>query len=47
MELDENVSFIIVFPPPEEVCSAPGQVDSLTHQKDYISLSVQTFEMSK
>lgn len=45
VELDENVSFIIVFPPPEEVCSAPGQVDSLTHQKDYISLSVQTFEM--
>lgn len=45
VELDENVSFIIVFPPPEEVCSAPGQVDSLSSQKNYISLSVQTFEM--
>lgn len=45
VELDENVSFIIVFPPPEEVCSAPGQVDSLSHHKGYISLPVQTFEM--
>lgn len=45
VELDENVSFIIVFPPPEEVCSAPGQQDSLSSQKNYISLSVQTFEM--
>lgn len=45
VELDENVSFIIVFPPPEEVCSAPGQVDSLSRLKGYISLPVQTFEM--
>jgi hypothetical protein len=45
--LDENVSFLIVFPPPEDVCSAPGQVDTLTHRKKYISLPVQTFEMSK
>lgn len=45
VELDENVSFIIVFPPPEEVCSAPGQLDCLSNQKNYISLSVQTFEM--
>ncbi|XP_048576333.1 ankyrin repeat and fibronectin type-III domain-containing protein 1 isoform X3 [Nematostella vectensis] len=45
VELDENVSFLIVFPPPEDVCSAPGQVDTLTSKKDYISLPVQTFEM--
>lgn len=45
VELDESVSFIIVFPPPEEVCSAPGQVDYLSHEKNFISLSVQTFEM--
>ncbi|XP_020901378.1 ankyrin repeat and fibronectin type-III domain-containing protein 1 isoform X2 [Exaiptasia diaphana] len=45
VELDENVSFLIVFPPPEDVCSAPGQVDTLTHRKKYISLPVQTFEM--
>ncbi|XP_074605789.1 ankyrin repeat and fibronectin type-III domain-containing protein 1-like isoform X2 [Acropora palmata] len=45
VELDENVSFIIVFPPPEEVCSAPGQLDCLSHQKSFISMSVQTFEM--
>ena len=47
VELDENVSFIIVFPPPEDVCSAPGQVDTLTHAKGYMSLPVQMFEMSK
>ena len=47
VELDENVSFIIVFPPPEEVCSAPGQLDCLSHQKSFITMSVQTFEMSK
>ena len=29
------------------MCSAPGQQDSLSSQKNYISLSVQTFEMSK
>ncbi|KAK3705202.1 hypothetical protein QZH41_014002 [Actinostola sp. cb2023] len=45
VELDENVTFLIVFPPPEDVCSAPGQVDTLTPRKKYISLPVQTFEM--
>ena len=47
VELDENVSFLIVFPPPEDVCSAPGQMDSFSNKKTYISLPVQTFEMSK
>ena len=47
VELDENVSFLIVFPPPEDVCSAPGQMDSLSHKKAFISLPVQTFEMSE
>lgn len=47
IELSEEVSFILVLPPVDSVCSVPGQCDELTARSDCIPLPIQIFEMSK
>ncbi|XP_071033997.1 ankyrin repeat and fibronectin type-III domain-containing protein 1 [Parasteatoda tepidariorum] len=43
IELSENVTFILVLPPVDSVCSVPGQCDEIT--SDCITLPIQVFEM--
>lgn len=45
IELSPDVSFILILPPVESVCSVAGQTDELTSRTDCIPLPVQIFEM--
>ena len=47
IELSEDVSFILLLPPSEGVCSVPGHREEITQNPNYIMLPVQVFEMSK
>ncbi|XP_066908676.1 ankyrin repeat and fibronectin type-III domain-containing protein 1 isoform X1 [Halyomorpha halys] len=45
VEVSTDVSLLIVAPPPESACSAPGQGEILLQRPDLIPLPVQVFEM--
>ena len=45
IEISSDVSFILILPSAQKVCSVPGEADE-TNQK-YLMLPVQAFEMSK
>ncbi|XP_061182067.1 ankyrin repeat and fibronectin type-III domain-containing protein 1-like isoform X2 [Saccostrea echinata] len=45
IEFSNDVSFLLILPPVEEVCLVPGQNDSMTEKKDLTLLPVQVFEM--
>lgn len=47
IEFSNDVAFILILPPVEEVCLVPGQNDTMTEKKDLTLLPVQVFEMSK
>ena len=47
IELSEDVSFLLLLPPIESVCSVPGHNEDITDQPDCLMLPVQVFEMSK
>ncbi|RWS12860.1 ankyrin repeat and fibronectin type-III domain-containing protein 1-like protein, partial [Dinothrombium tinctorium] len=46
IELNNDVSFILLLPPIESVCLVPGQRDALTDNQNFIHLPVQIFEMA-
>ncbi|CAG0921584.1 unnamed protein product [Notodromas monacha] len=47
LEVSPEVSFIMVLPLPENVCSIPGQThELLTERRDFISVPVSVFEMA-
>lgn len=45
MELNTDVSFIMISPPAEQACSVPGQKEILLQKGDLLSLPIQAFEM--
>lgn len=45
IELNSDVSFIMVCPPAEQACSVPGQKEILLQKGDLLSLPIQAFEM--
>ncbi|CAG0881703.1 unnamed protein product [Darwinula stevensoni] len=45
VEVSSGVSFILVLPPSESVCLAPGQSSSMTFHPDLIPIPVPVFEM--
>nr|CAD7411331.1 unnamed protein product [Timema cristinae] len=45
VDLSPEVSFLIIVPPAESACAAPGQTDLLLQRGDLVSLPVQVFEM--
>lgn len=47
MEFSNDVTFLLVLPPVEDVCIVPGQHNLLSEKKDFMLLPVQVFEMSK
>ncbi|CAH1795316.1 unnamed protein product [Owenia fusiformis] len=46
IELSPDVTFLVLVPPIEGVCSVPGHNDNLSTNTDYIELPVQVFEMT-
>lgn len=47
MEFSNDVTFLLVLPPVEDVCIVPGQRDLLIEKRDFMLLPIQVFEMSK
>ena len=47
IELSEEVSFLLLLPPVENVCSVPGHTEEITENPNYLTLPVQVFEMSR
>lgn len=47
IELNEDVSCILILPPVESVCTIPGHHEEITQQPTSTLLPVQIFEMSK
>ncbi|KAF8782331.1 Ankyrin repeat and fibronectin type-III like protein [Argiope bruennichi] len=45
IELNTEVSLILLLPPVDSVCSAPGQKDDVTERTDCVLLPLQIFEM--
>ncbi|CAL1274010.1 unnamed protein product [Larinioides sclopetarius] len=45
IELNTEVSLILLLPPVDSVCSAPGQKDDVTDRTDCVLLPLQIFEM--
>lgn len=45
VEISSDVSFLMVVPPAESSCSAPGQREMLLQRPDLLPLPVQVFEM--
>ncbi|KAJ0177387.1 hypothetical protein K1T71_007396 [Dendrolimus kikuchii] len=45
IELNNDVSFIMICPPAEQACSVPGQKEILLQRGDLLSLPIQAFEM--
>ncbi|XP_063618764.1 ankyrin repeat and fibronectin type-III domain-containing protein 1 isoform X2 [Cydia splendana] len=45
IELNSDVSFIMLCPPAEQACSVPGQKEILLQKGDLLSLPIQAFEM--
>lgn len=46
IELSSDISFILVLPSMENVCSVPGHSDEFSSQHGLVALPVQIFEMS-
>ncbi|XP_021693646.1 uncharacterized protein LOC5576566 isoform X2 [Aedes aegypti] len=45
IELNNDVSFLIICPPAESSCAVPGQKDILLQRGDLFSMPIQAFEM--
>lgn len=45
IDINEDVSFIIICPPAELACAVPGQREILLQRGDLLSLPIQVFEM--
>uniref|UniRef100_A0AAG5CXS1 Ras-associating domain-containing protein n=2 Tax=Anopheles atroparvus TaxID=41427 RepID=A0AAG5CXS1_ANOAO len=45
IELNSDVSFLIICPPAESSCAVPGQKESLLQRGDLFSMPIQAFEM--
>ncbi|XP_030631009.1 ankyrin repeat and fibronectin type-III domain-containing protein 1 [Chanos chanos] len=45
LELGHNVSFLLLLPGPDAVCSAPGQANPYTPHSGFLNLPLQMFEL--
>lgn len=45
IELNEDVSVILLMPPPEDVCTPPGSVDQFEGMADFTALPITSFEI--
>ncbi len=47
IELSEDITFLLMLPPPEQVCTPPGSSDHFASLSDFVALPINTFEISK
>lgn len=46
IELNENVTFLLIMPPPEQVCTPPGGIDQF-EGPNFSHMPISTFELCK
>lgn len=47
IELSEDITFLLLLPPAEHVCTAPGSSDHFASLSNFVALPINTFEISK
>ena len=47
IELNEDITFLLLLPPAEQVCTPPGSSDHFASLSDFVALPINTFEISK
>ena len=47
IELNEDITILLILPPPEHVCTAPGSSDHFVDVPDFVALPINTFEISE
>ena len=47
IELNEDITILLVLPPPEQVCTAPGSTDNFIGKPEFVALPISTFEISE
>ena len=47
IELNEDLTILLVMPPQDQVCTAPGSTDHFANLPDFVALPINTFEISK
>ena len=47
VELNEDVSFLVVMPPPERVCMPPGSEDAMREIGNTITMPIPLFDIGK
>ncbi len=47
IELNEDIAFLLLLPPAEHVCTAPGSSDHFASRSEFVALPINTFEISK
>ena len=47
IDVSDDVTFLLLLPPADSVCSVPGNRQQLTNKPGYITLPIKVFEMSE
>lgn len=47
VEFGEKVSFLLLLPPSDEVCTAPGQNNPYSPRSGFLTLPLQIFELGQ
>ena len=47
IELNEDITFLLLLPPAEHVCTPPGSTDHFAKLPDFVALPINTFEISE
>lgn len=47
LEFGEKVSFLLLLPPSDEVCTAPGQNNPYSPRSGFLTLPLQIFELGQ
>lgn len=47
LEVGEKVSFLLLLPPSDDVCSAPGQNNPFSPRSGFLTLPLQIFELGE
>ncbi len=47
IELNESTTILLVLPPADHVCTAPGSSDHFANLADFVALPINTFEISE
>jgi hypothetical protein len=47
IELNEGTTVLLLLPPPDHVCTAPGSTDHFVDVPDFVAMPITNFEISE